>query len=185
VITLPHRNLVPALAVAFSLALGCLLVGATAASANTVTCAGGVKPSTTAKDKSILDYSFSCSEDLKAYSIVSSMSLGEFSTETVVTDATGGPVSGQAFRCEGDIPSDGFGCSGTATGGNVVTGHMATESNRCVNGKSTLRIWVVAVDANSAASGPMSLAVDSKCPKPKKKKAGHKKHGHKTTGHKP
>jgi hypothetical protein len=181
VITLRHRNLAPArvgrMALAGLLVMAALLVGAQVAAANSVECGGGVKPDVTGQNA--LDYKFTCTEDIKGYSVISSLSIAEFSTEVVVLDANG-PAAGQQFRCEGPIPGDGFGCSGTAATGNFVTGKTATEANRCVNGKNTLRMWIVAVDTNNTASGPFPLVV-KKCPKLKKVK--HKA-GQKATHHK-
>jgi hypothetical protein len=186
VITLRHRNLAPArvgrMAMAGLLVMAALLVGAQVAAANSVECAGAVKPDGAGKNNA-LAYNLSCSEDIKGFSIVSNMSVAEFSTEVVVVDGTGAPAQGQQFRCEGPIPGDGFGCTGTASAGNLITGKTATEANRCVNGKNTLRMWATVVDSANAPSGPFPLDVSQKCPKVKKKKATHKpggkKHGHK------
>jgi hypothetical protein len=182
VITLRHRNLAPAragrMALAGLLVLAALLVGAQAAAANSVECGGGVKPDGTGKNNA-LAYKFWCNEPIKGFSIVSSMSIAEFSTEVIVLDANG-PAAGQQFRCEGSIPGDGFGCPGTAAASNFVTGTTATEANRCSSGKNSLRMWVTVVDSANAPSGPFPLIV-KKCPKVKKvahKPAG-KKHGRK------
>lgn len=155
-----------ALALVFALILASLLFAAATASANSVRCKGTFVPAGAAGD---LTYDFLCSEDIKGYSVVSNLSVAEFSTTADVLDPTSGdPVSGQTFSCEGLIPSNGFGCSGSAINPNRVHGTLATDARRCVRGYNQMRVWVVAVDATGVASGPQPLRAP-KCAKAARK----------------
>jgi hypothetical protein len=174
VITLRHRKSGPALAL--GLVLAGLVAGTTAASANSVECEGFTAPKTPRASE--LDYRFTCNEEIKGFSIVSNLEVAEFGTTADVLDpATGDPVSGQTFSCEGPIPGDGFGCSGYAVWANQVAGQFAVDGVRCVRGRNQLRTWVVALDMNNTSSGPYPLRSTS-CPKPVKparKKARHRR----------
>jgi hypothetical protein len=149
------------LGAALALVLTGVLLGPSAASANSVRCKGTTTP--VAGTAGELDYKFKCSEEIKGYSLVSNMSVAEFSTTADVLDRiTGDPVPGQTFNCEGPIPGSGFGCAGGALNPNLVAGKFAIEGKRCVRGWNQQRTWVVAVDAAGTASGPMPLR-PSKC----------------------
>jgi hypothetical protein len=164
VITLRHRKSGPALISTLGVALACFLIGPAAASANNVDCWGAVAPTST--NQTELTYAFACSDAIKGFSIVSSLEVGEFSTEVTVLDPnTYNPISGESFGCEGPIPGDGFGCSGNAATGNVVTGTMALDLPRCVKRRNKLRAWVVAIDQAGTASGPHGLVVPPRCAK--------------------
>jgi hypothetical protein len=174
VITLRHRKSGLGLASTLAVALGCLLIGPSAASASNVDCWGGVGP--TAKQQQDLTYRFTCSDNIKSFSYVSSLEVGEFSTTADVLDpATKQPVDGQSFNCEGSIPSDGFGCSGVGQGPNIITGTLSIDSPRCVKRRNQLRAWIVAVDMNGSSTGPFPLAVP-RCPKGSKAKKAKKAH---------
>lgn len=169
-ITLRHRKSGLAVASAAA-ALGCLLVGPSVASANNVDCWGAVGP--TAKQQRDLTYSFACSDSIKSFSIVSNLEVGEFSTTADVIDpATNTPVDGETFGCEGNIPSDGFGCSGNANPPHSVTGTLSLDEARCVKRRNQLNAWVVAVDTAGTATGPFRLVVP-RCPKVAKAKRAH------------
>jgi hypothetical protein len=157
VITLPHRNPVPARMALCVAALALALTGlfAGSASANSVRCKGTTTPQS--PRSSVFDYRFKCSEEIKGFSIVSNMSVAEFRTTADVLDPAGNIVADQTFGCEGGIPSDGFGCSGGAKNPNWVTGTFTTEGQRCFNGFDHMRTWVVAVDAAGKVSGPLPL----------------------------
>ena len=160
-ITPRKRKSVPAAVLGLVL-LG-LLVGTSTASANTVECQGFTAPTT--PKSTTLAYRFTCSEEIKSYSIVSNLEVGDFSTTADVLDpATGDPVSGQTFSCEGPIPGDGFGCSGYAVWANQIVGNFGIDAARCIGGRNQLRSWVVAVDMNNISSGPFALR-SSSCPK--------------------
>jgi hypothetical protein len=162
-------------AVALGLVLAGLLFGPSAADANSVTCQGFTAPKT--PKSSTLSYRFTCNEEIKGFSIVSNLEVGEFGTEVVVLDpATGEPVSGQSFGCEGLIPGDGFGCNGYAIWANQIAGEFGIDQRRCVGGRNQLRSWVVALDMNNTSSGPYPLR-SSSCPKPAKpaRKKAHRR----------
>jgi hypothetical protein len=170
VITPRKRKSVPAAVLGFLLLS--LLAGTTAASANSVECEGFTAPKT--PKSTTLSYRFTCNEEIKGFSIVSNLEVGDFSTEVLVLDpATGGPAPSQSFGCEGPIPGDGFGCSGYAVWANQVAGEFGIDEARCVGGRNQLHAWVVALDMNNTASGPFALR-SSSCPKqakPAKKKS--------------
>lgn len=162
-------------AVALGLVLAGLLFGPSAADANSVNCEGFTAPK--APKSTTLSYRFTCSEEIKAFSIVSNLEVAEFGTEVLVLDPkSGDPAPGQSFGCEGPIPGDGFGCSGYAVWANQVTGQFDVDQPRCVRGRNQLRSWVVAVDMNNTASGPYPLRSTS-CPKPAKpaRKKAHRR----------
>ncbi len=173
-ITLRHRKSGLGLATTtVGVALGCLLLGPSAASAsNGLDCWGHVGP--TAKQQNDLTYAVTCSDTIKGFSFVSSLEVGGFSTTADVIDpATGTPANGEAFGCEGNIPSDGFGCSGLGNPPHTITGTLSVDQPRCVKGRNKLAAYVVAVDASGAITQPFRLAVPP-CPKvPKSKKARH------------
>jgi hypothetical protein len=169
VITLRHRTS----GLALALVSAGVLLSPSAASANAVECEGFTAPVT--PKASELDYRFVCSEEIKGFSIVSNIEVGEFSTTADVLDpTTNDPISGQAFNCEGPIPGDGFGCSGDALAPNRIAGKFAIDGKRCVAGRNQLRAWVVAVDAAGTSSGPFALH-NAKCPKPARPAKGRKR----------
>lgn len=158
-----HRSFI---AVALPAVLAAILLVPAAASANSVRCRGTVAPQTAKSAE--LDYVFTCSEEIKGYSVISNMAVTEFSTTADVLDRTSNdPVSGQTFSCEGPIPGDGFGCTGGAQNPNWVAGSFAVEGRRCAGGRNRLRAWLVAIDAADKPSGAFPLRVD-KCPRPSK-----------------
>ena len=160
-ITLRHRKFGPALVSTLGVVLGCLLVGPSAASANTIACWGHVVPTTAQTE---LAYTFQCSEPVRGFSIISSLEVGEFSTTAdVVNPTTKEPVSGQTFGCEGPIPGDGFGCSGNSQDPNVITGTFGIDSPRCVKRRNQLRVWVVTIDIAGQASAPQGLSAPPRC----------------------
>jgi hypothetical protein len=144
VITLRNRKSGPALAATVAVCLGCLLAGASSASASNVDCWGSVNP--TAGVQSDLTYAFQCSEPIKGYSIISSLEVGEFGTDALVLDQAFQPVSGEAFTCEGDIPARGFGCYGSASDGHGTTGTFSIDLPRCVKRRNKLQVSLVAID---------------------------------------
>jgi hypothetical protein len=174
VITLRHRKSGPALIALLGAALACFLAGPSVASASNVDCWGGVGP--TASNQTELTYAFTCSDEIKGFSFVSSLEVGDFSTTADVFDpTTKQPVSGQSFNCEGPIPGDGFGCTGDANP-NLITGTLGVDQPRCVKRRNQLRAWIVATDSTGSETGPFALAVP-RCPK-KVTRAGHHKVSH-------
>ena len=159
---------------ALGLVLAGVLVAPSVASANNVECEGLTEP---VAPKSLdIAYRFVCSEEIKGYSVVSNLEVEEFSTTADVIDPnTGDPVSGQTFNCEGPIPGNGFGCSGSALAPNRVSGTYSIAGGRCVGGRNKLSAWVVAVDIKNTSSAPFLLH-NAKCPKPVKKHRGRKRH---------
>lgn len=143
-------------------AFACLLAGPSTASAAGVDCWGHLIPA--AKHQRDLTYEITCADNVKAFSIVSNIEVGAFSTTADVLDpSTRQPVDGQSFNCEGPIPGDGFGCNGVGQGPNIFTGTFSIDGPRCVKRRNRLRAWVVAEDMNGSTAGPVSLAVPPRC----------------------
>jgi hypothetical protein len=163
VITLRHRKSGPALAVLLGVVLACLVGASTASAGNGLSCWGRTVPTTANQQE--LTYVFRCSDEIKNFSLVSNLEVGEFSTTADVFDPTTmEPVNGQTFGCEGPIPGNGFGCTGNANM-NLVTGTFGLDEARCVKRRNKLRVWIVATDATGASTGPFGLGVPPRCPK--------------------
>jgi hypothetical protein len=147
------------------------------ASAASVVCAGGTTLGTGKGPDQLIDYKFRCTEDIKAFSIVTNTSVDSFSTEVLVLDPNQQTVGGQSFGCEGDIPAWGFGCTGSGTNGagasppNAVSGSFTTADGPCVHPKGPERFnsWVVVSDAKGKSSQPFHLR-QFKCKQAKKKR---------------
>lgn len=155
-----------------ALAFGCLGGGASNASASNVDCWGAVAP--TAGVQTDLTYAFHCSEPIKGYSVISSLEVGEFSTEVLVLDQALQPVSNESFSCEGDIPARGFGCFGTGYDGHAITGTFSLDTPRCVKRRNKLTTSIVAIDLDGHPTGPQGLVVPKRCGAAKAVK--HRKH---------
>ena len=160
-ITPRNRKSGPALAATLAVTAGCLLAGASTASASNVDCWGSVTP--TSGVQADLTYAFRCSEPIKGYSIVSSLEVGEFGTDALVLDQAFQPVSGESFTCEGDIPAKGFGCFGTAQDGHGIMGTFSIDSPRCVKRRNKLTAALVAIDQDGHPTGPQGLTVPPRC----------------------
>jgi hypothetical protein len=172
VFTLRPRNRgsarTPLIGLTLLVALSGLLVGSQAASASSARCKGTATPQKA--DPLELDYQIKCSEEIKAFSIISTLPVSGFSVAPDVVDpATRQVLGDQSLTCEGSIPSNGFGCYGKALNPNLIVGTMSTETPSCVLGRPQLTLWVVATDALSKSSEPYKLNAQ-KCPAPKKKK---------------
>ena len=104
------------------------------ASASKANCSGQLGPSVEKpKSKSTLTYSFTCDQNVIAYSLVFSKPVLLFDPEVLPLLPTG-DASGELVSCEGNIPSTGIGCTAqsskcpsqaayTACTGFVAAGH--------------------------------------------------------------
>ena len=146
---------------ALVVALGCLGAAASTASASTLDCWGAAAPISTVQTD--LTYAFGCSEPIKGFSLVSTREVGVFSTTADVFDQTGAPVSNETFTCEGDIPSEGFGCFGIGYDTHTITGTFSIDAPRCVKRRNKLSVWITPVDMDGHASGPHRLVVPPRC----------------------
>lgn len=125
--------------VAAGLALALALPGS--ASAGTVSCHGqtrAVDPATAPPIRNPLGYVFTCNERIISYSIVANRAVDYFDpeVEVFIGNPEKGNVSSEAFSCEGPIPGNGFGCTGSAAAPNaegprVVDGSLALNRNAC------------------------------------------------------
>ncbi|GAC1317523.1 MAG: hypothetical protein NVSMB25_05310 [Thermoleophilaceae bacterium] len=138
-----------------------------AARASEVFCSGTANPGSGTPLK--YAYGFTCTGEIKAFSIVSTHPVDSFSSTADVFLPDGNPGPKQSFDCEGGLPSSGFGCGGDAMPGNSIKGGFTIDKPACDKPKNPLRVWIVAFDTKSKATDPFFLA-QPKC------KAKHKKH---------
>lgn len=148
------------LLVALGLAVGLIGMFAMAqnASASSVICGGDTTRTSLSESENALEYAIQCTEDIKGYSIISNRELNYFSTEVNVYDDEG-VIEGQAFSCEGSIPSYGVGCFGIATAGAVVKGTIGTTEELC-EASVQPKIWMVALTTEVKGSKTVTLTSD-------------------------
>jgi hypothetical protein len=93
-------------------AIGVVFLGtAGSASASKANCTGQLGPSVESpKSKSDLSYSFSCDQNILAYTLTFTKQIILFGPEVLPT-LPSGEASGELVSCEGDIPSSGIGCT--------------------------------------------------------------------------
>jgi hypothetical protein len=93
-------------------AIGVFFFGtAGSASASKTTCTGQLGPGVEKpKSKSDLSYSFSCNQNIIAYTLSFTKPIILFGPEVLPT-LPSGEASGELVSCEGDIPSSGIGCT--------------------------------------------------------------------------
>jgi hypothetical protein len=92
--------------------IGAVFFGtAGSASASKTTCSGQLGKSVeNPKSKSDLSYSFSCNQNIIAYTLSFTKQIVLFGPEVLPTLPTG-EASGELVSCEGDIPTSGIGCT--------------------------------------------------------------------------
>jgi len=146
----------------------------TASAGNNTFCKGTVKPANKKKPGVDAVYNFSCSDDIRGYSIVTTRTLDFFGTETNTSPDTS---QSAIMQCEGTVPGHGFGCgvvnqySSPACGGsgkpscstappcgqpttapctsrlsagNFISGDISFDKSPCDRSGGKLRIWVTA-----------------------------------------
>jgi hypothetical protein len=136
-----------------------------------------------------VDYTFHCSEDITAYSLVFSKTIDYF---TPAPDIFAGeePAPDDSMSCEGDIPGSGFGCHGHAGASHSVTGIVGPEKNPCPNRKrrresrrKPLKSWLTVTTTQldkdgepfTTSSQPFHL-YGPKCPR-ERRHHRHHRHG--------
>jgi len=130
------------------------------ASAATVTCSGKAKNDKTLDMPNSVSYSFTCNEDIIAYTLASSKQLDYFNPAPVVFDSTDTPSGTDTMGCEGGFPSYGFGCNGKVTAGNHPVGDFATIKPACGKELSKkAQFWVVAVAVETVDNGTTQTQV--------------------------
>jgi hypothetical protein len=180
-------------------ALGVVFFGtAGTASAAKVNCSGQLLNSAKApKSKTDLDYTFTCDQNVLAYTLTFSAPVLLFEPEVLAIPPSG--EGGELVSCEGGIPTRGLGCTaqssvcpsqaaytactGKVTAGNRVTGGIETENRFCPKitkkgkqkGKrfgASLSVSTIEFTASGKtfvqSSEPIDLAKVFKCKKPKK-----------------
>lgn len=139
------------------------------AAASTVSCKGKTfasDPDTGPPIDNPLEYQFSCSEKVLAYSVISNRGVDYFDpeVEVFVGPPENGNVSSESFGCEGPIPGNGFGCKGSAQvpgadGPRFVSGALGLEEDPC--GKHAkgagFKAWVVVTTQQLDASSKTFL----------------------------
>lgn len=152
--------------------LGCLAAVAAfpgGAVASSVNCKG---KTINVKDDQVenrVDYRFTCSEKVMAYSIIVNRSVDYFDPEVEVF--VGKPEDGNvsptdSFGCEGPIPGNGIGCKGTASapdsaGPRFVDGGIGLETNPCARHAkgAGFKAWlVVTTQQLDASSKPFLIS---------------------------
>lgn len=130
--------------------------GASPALAASVNCGGKLSISKDEGSDNTLSYRFKCSESLKGYSIVSNREVAYFTTEVGVLKGTE-VAEGEAFTCEGAIPSNGIGCYGNASAGNWVEGSIGLLDELCADPKQRPRFWLVSLTEQEKSGKPFPL----------------------------
>ena len=121
------------------------------ASASSVTCGGKLRLNNhTPAGPHGVSYNLSCSEDIQAYSIVSTKQLDYFTVDPVVIQPNGKPSSTDHFSCEGPFPGPGFGCPGAMTAGNHVRGLFGTVPRPC---SPAVRAWATVTTQQLDSAG--------------------------------
>jgi hypothetical protein len=109
------------------------------ASASSVNCSGNLRLNNHGAGGPYgINYTLKCSEDIQAYSIVSTKKLDYFTPDPLVLQPNGNPSATDHFNCEGPIPGPGFGCPGAMTAGNHVKASFATVPRPCY---PAVRAW--------------------------------------------
>jgi hypothetical protein len=145
----PRRRLRLAILVG-ALSAACLvpLAGPVTASASTVGCGGKMLFSDQARFTGI-EYKFRCTENILAFSVLSTKKVDLFGTEQLAfNDTNGTDGSGELFSCEGQLPGFGFGCDTRPPGAGMLAGHtligeVGFEENPCKRPASGRpRLWL-------------------------------------------
>ena len=149
-----------------------------AASAATFPCSGHVSAGTPSEDfENPIDYTFACQARIVGFMIVTDREIDGFDTELEVHDAAGAIVPADAFACEGDFPGFGFGCLGSYSTNNVVSGTFTLSSQKaCAEPRVDPKLVVVAESldpatgaalkhSNGSMAGPFDLGRPRGCPK--------------------
>ena len=91
-------------------------------------------------DKHAVEYDFACTEDLKAFTIISNRALHYFEPEVQVFDAGTGAPAGLLMFCEGAVPGPGFACSFRSSSGYApanfrIRGELSPQKDPCASSK--------------------------------------------------
>ncbi len=158
------------------LATSVLLLFATssASATNTIACKGKTTLASKRAFTHQVDYEITCNEPVTGFAIATNRLVDTFGPETIVLDKrTRGPVNGEAFSCEGPIPSFGFACVGKADKfvlPRIVKGTFVTADPVCSKKAGGLRTLLYVTDADKRIAGVWKLKPPT-CPKPKKKRS--------------
>lgn len=152
---------------------------------STATCSGSLAPSSSggSQEPNLLDYSFSCTADITAYTFVINRvadqpnNIDDFEPSPVVLDTSGNPSSTETFSCSGAVPGNGFNCN-APTGTPMTTGYTAIGSldptapyckHLPPGGKPgtpavpQLQVQVIVTDVTGASDGPFTLDITAAC----------------------
>ncbi len=127
-------------------------------------------------------YEFSCRNAITGFALTTSQPTAGFDVSADVFDS---PGEGGALRgddrfgeCEGDLPGQGFHCSGTYTGiGRFVRGAFDGVDSPCTRDKTghiMMRVSLVVAGKNDKVGGPIDLGKPHGCPKAARAKSKSK-----------
>lgn len=180
--TTPRFRRMAGLGLAFACLAAALALPSAAAADQS--CYGSLKrlPRSTERGTGV-GYTFSCREPAGAFFLVATQELISFDVTADVFDPLdqGGAIRGddRFGDCGGELPSLGFGCSGTYSAlGREVRGSFDTTASPCVRDKQTrkqlLQASLVVLGATGKLTGPYALGRPQDCPRPAKPRHGHK-----------
>lgn len=152
----PRRIALGLLAAAAALVLG---APSSAFALAPTTCGGHLAKGA---DAGALDYEFGCSGPIIGYTVTFDQEIDGFDTEIPVVDQQGNPTN-ELFSCEGDFPSFGMGCFGTAArGGSDIHGSVELSRDACADPRYKAYLSVVTT-AKGQTSGPFLLRGPTGC----------------------
>jgi hypothetical protein len=157
-----------AVAVALVASCGAVVLGSagTASAGNTITCGGKVVPANKKKPGEDATFSIQCSENFRAFALVTTQKLSFFGTENTVTPTT---TESATLQCEGTVPGYGFGCgivnrssaAAKVTAGSILSSDVSFEESPC-DAKHPLKVWVTATSEPDVVSSDPKGGPDTK-----------------------
>jgi hypothetical protein len=149
--------------------LGVVLWSPGTSSAASIFCAGNTTPTDLVpEEKFAVEYDFGCTDEIKAYTILSNKQLSFFQPEVGVFDETTGEPAGLLMFCEGNIPGFGFACSfrnssGVVPGSKRVHGELSLSKSPCTasSGKKKSEKWKLWVIVATIQQSPTTFTTTS------------------------
>ncbi len=153
------------------------------------TCSGSIAPDasgTAIGEPYLLDYTFQCSTDISAYTVIVNRQAGDdgnlddYNSSPAVLDSDGvTPNATESITCEGSTPSDGVNCNAGAgavlSAGNFAEGSVDLVEPYCKYLPSgaapgtpavpRANVQLIVTDYTGAQDGPFDLDRATACPK--------------------